>query len=151
MKNTLTMDRIKERQKLSWQGVFYSIQRIDLLIVSISGAGIYVCLETLKYMHENSIYNNALIKISGFFFLVGIAFNFISQVYGRKSNYYDFLWCEEKLDCNNTPDEDQKIKIKELDYKSDFYSKKTDSLTNISIGLMFLGLIFLMVYFFFIF
>ena len=46
MENNLEMERIKDRQKLSAQGMFYSIQRMDLLIVSISGAGIYVCLET---------------------------------------------------------------------------------------------------------
>ena len=152
MKNTLTMDRIKERQKLSWQGVFYGIQRIDLLIISISGAGIYVCLETMKFIKENNLEDSDAIKTSGMLLLVGIGLNFLSQIYGRKSNYYDFLWCEEKLDIgNNEPTEKQLNDLKDYDDKSDVYSKYTNRLTNASTFLMMLGLIFLMSYFFFIF
>lgn len=47
------MEQIKDRQKLSSQGLQYSIQRMDVLIVSISGGGIYVCLETLKFIQEH--------------------------------------------------------------------------------------------------
>jgi len=63
------MSKAKERQKLSWDGLIYSIRRIDLLVNSISGAGIYICLETLKYLKENQIDLNLLIKVSGGMFL----------------------------------------------------------------------------------
>lgn len=146
------MDRIKERQKLSWQGMFYSIQRIDLLIISISGAGIYICLETLKYMFENNLNCDLIIKFSGLAFLVCIGVNFISQIYGSKTNHYDYLWCEEKLDCEDQPPNDeQQTRIEYYDLKSEHYSKLTRRLTNWSIILMMSGLCLLLVYFFFIF
>lgn len=147
MKIELDMDRIKERQKLSWQGVFYGVQRIDLLIISISGAGIYVCLETLKYARDNSLDHSMLIKISGFILLLSIGFNFVSQIYGKKSNYYDYLWCEEKLNTNGSPTDAQKLKIDKYDNKSERFSTKTNYLTNISTVLMMSGLITIVVYF----
>ena len=122
MKTQSTMERIKERQKLSWEGMFYSIQRIDLLVISISGAGIYVCLETLKFNKENCMDIGSLIKISGCFFLIAIIVNFISQVFGRNSNYYDYLWCEEKINSENNPNEKQQKRIKKYDKLSEHYS-----------------------------
>ncbi len=148
MKTNLTMDRIKERQKLSWQGVFYGIQRIDLLIISISGAGIYICFETLKYLHESSMDISNSIKISGGFLLIAIMINFLSQIFGRKSNYYDYLWCEVKLDAKDEPTDEQKTLIKDYDNKPDCYSSITNWLTYISIGFMSIGLICLTYYFF---
>jgi hypothetical protein len=40
------MEDIKERKKLAYEGMIYGLQRLDLLIITISGAGIYACLET---------------------------------------------------------------------------------------------------------
>jgi len=151
MKTNLDMDRIKERQKLSWQGVFYSIQRIDLLIISISGAGIYVCLETMKYIRENSLSDSNLIKVSGLLLLISIILNFVSQLYGRKSNYYDYLWCDEKLDLDGEPTAEQTANIEKYDTKSDLYSAYTNRLTNLSMLFMLIGLATLLWYFFIIF
>jgi len=63
----------------------YSIQRIDLLIISISGAGVYTCTEILKYIDGNkvlSMYEGIIsnpFKVTGALFILTIILNFISQ------------------------------------------------------------------------
>ncbi|UAM98384.1 hypothetical protein K8354_00725 [Polaribacter litorisediminis] len=145
------MNEVKERQKLSWEGMFYSIQRIDLLIVSISGAGIYVCLETIKYLSDKSLDVNLLIRISGGLFLFGIIINFLSQVFGYKTNQQDFLMCQVKIDAGKKVSKKEQIQIDTYDNNSEKYSKWTDIFNYLSIGFMFLGLILIMTYFLFIF
>ena len=148
---TYDMERIKERQKLSSQGIFYSVQRIDLLIVSISGAGIYLCLETLKYLKVNNIELGILIKWSGGILLLAIIVNFISQFLGNKSNYYEYLYCESILESNNKPSDIQQAEISKYDCISDVYDKFTTIFNYASALLMLSGLILLISYFLFIF
>lgn len=145
MKNTI------ERQKQSWEGMFYSIQRIDLLIISISGAGIYVCLETLKFLTESQKEINLIIKISAVFFLFAIIVNFLSQIFGYKANENDYLMCQTEIESDSKPNESQKIEIENFDKNSDHYSKLTNWFNYASMLLMFVGLIMLMTYFVFIF
>lgn len=146
------MEKIKERKNQSWQGMFYSIQRIDLLIVSFCGAGIYVCLETIKYFASKHLPIGLLIKLSGGFFLLGIILNFISQHYGFKSNEQDYLMCEAEMDAL-----DKKIKkckrkeikkeISKFDLLSEKYSNNTKALNLSSMIAMFIALILLAVFF----
>jgi hypothetical protein len=150
-----------EGRKQSWDGMFYSIQRIDLLIISICGAGIYVCLETIKYLITNKdlCTNTCFIKISAGLFLIGIMVNFASQHFGYKANYQSYLMydCEvEKNDITSleTIDKKQKDKLEKLDCdredfdkKSDFFSKITIILNDVSMIFMFLGLIFTFLFF----
>ncbi|MDP3944970.1 MAG: hypothetical protein Q8Q51_03660 [Lutibacter sp.] len=147
MKNNLEMERIKDRQKLSAQGMFYSIQRMDLLIVSISGAGIYVCLETLKYINDNNLLSSNLIKWSGGILLFSIVVNFISQFLGHKSNYYDYLMCDTKLDAGEKVSQENQIIIDKYDYNSNCYDKATTIFNGASAFSMFVGLTLLMTYF----
>jgi len=148
---TYDMERIKERQKLSSQGIFYSVQRIDLLIVSISGAGIYLCLETLKYLKVNNIELGILIKWSGGILLLAIIVNFISQFLGNKSNYYEYLYCESILESDNEPSDIQQAEISKYDCISDVYDKFTTIFNYTSALLMLSGLVLLISYFLFIF
>lgn len=151
MDKILKMEDLKDRRKLSWEGIFYSIQRIDLLIVSISGAGIYVCLETMKYIRDNNLTDEIFIKVSGGLFLLAIGFNFVSQIYGRKSNYQDYLMCDTEIKAGKKISEKEQNEIDEHDRMSEKYSKLTNVLTDISTLLMFLGLVVTMLFFLFIF
>ncbi|MFH4965744.1 hypothetical protein V8G69_12155 [Gaetbulibacter sp. M235] len=143
------MSKAKDRQKLSWEGMFYSIQRIDLLIVSICGAGIYVCLETIKYLSDKSQDISLLVRISGGLFLFGIIINFISQLFGYKANKEDFLMCQAEIDAGDKINEKEKAEIKEFDRKAEKFSNLTDKFNYVSMGLMFVGLILIMYYFLF--
>jgi len=140
------MERIKERQKRSWQGMFYTVQRLDLLIISISGAGIYICLEALKFLKEQKLPEHNLIKVAGFVLLFAIIFNFVSQILGYWANYYDYLYCDEKLE--EIPNESD---LKKFETNSDCYNKWNKYFNLASAIIMFFGLAFLITYFMFIF
>ena len=143
------MSRVKDRQKLSWEGMFYSIQRIDLLIVSICGAGIYVCLETIKYLSDKSQDINLLVRISGGLFLFGIIINFLSQIFGYKANQQDFLMCQTEIESGDKISKSEQGEIDSYDKKAEMFSKLTDKFNYMSMGFMFVGLILIMWFFLF--
>lgn len=137
------MERIKERQKQSYQNMFYSLQRIDILIISISGAGIYVCLETVKYLYDKELYEGILlIKYSGGFFILSIIVNFLSQWFGFKTNEQDYLMCEAEINK-----QDQTI-IDGYNKSSDSFTKWTNRMNAASMACMFFGLILISIFFF---
>lgn len=139
----MNLEKIKNRQRLSWEGMFYSIQRIDLLIVSFSAGGIYLCLELLKFINEEKLNQDLLlVKISGCLFLLSIIVNFISQKFGYLSNRMDYLMCEVEIDCEGKKlSKKEKKELQDYDVKSEKYSTWTNVLNYVSIGLMFSGLI----------
>ena len=149
MRLIFAMRDLKEKQKLAWEGMFYSIQRIDLLIVSICGAGIYVCLELIKHLtiKEESIH--ILVKLSGACFLFGIIVNFLSQIFGYISNKHDFLMYDVEINAKDKPTKDDEKSISKHDKKSTWYSDLTEIFNYSSMGLMSIGLILIMCYFFF--
>lgn len=145
------MRNMIERQKLAHHSMFYSVQRIDLLIISISGAGIYICFETIKYLSSKNLPPNLWVKLAGGFFLFGIILNFVSQLTGYETNKFDYLMCliETEADGDLT---DQEVENQDkYDRLSDKFSKWTDRLNYSSMGMMFIGLILLAAYFILIF
>ena len=142
----MALDEIKEKQKLSWEGMFYSIQRLDLLIISICGAGIYICLETIKYLSEKELSIPYYLKFSGVFFTISIIINIASQWCGFKANEQDFLMYEVEIDSKHKPKRKKALK-KSYDQRADNFSATTNILNIISIILMFGGLVSVMSYF----
>ena len=143
------MSKAKDRQKLSWEGMFYSIQRIDLLIVSICGAGIYICLETIKYLSDKSEDISLLVRISGGLFLFGIIVNFLSQILGYKANKEDFLMCQAEIETGDKISKSEQAEIDRYDKKAEMFSKLTEKSNFLSMGFMFIALILLMWFFLF--
>ena len=86
-----TKEDLFERKKMCHSGWFYAIQRIDLLIITISGAGVYVILEMLKFSRENPLPHLLALKVSGCFFIAAIIINFYSQITGMNANEQDML------------------------------------------------------------
>ena len=140
-----------ERQKLAHQNMFYSIQRIDLLIISISGAGIFVCFETIKYLSSKDLPPELWVRIAGVFFLFGIIVNFLSQLTGYETNKFDYLMCLVETENDGELSEEDKAERDRCDAKSEKLSKVTKILNYTSMVLMFAGLTTLMIYFLFIF
>lgn len=139
----------KERQKLSWEGMFYSSQRMDLLIVSLSSAGIYVCLETIKHLSINETSISLWLKFSGVFFLFSIIINFFSQIFGYKANEKDFLMCQVEIETDEKMSKKEKAELEKFDLSSTKFSKLTHLFNYISIALMFFGLMSMMYFFLF--
>lgn len=148
------MEKIIERKKQAWDNMFYSTQRLDLLIVSLSGAGIYVCLETIKYFATKTKPEpcGALIKISGFIFILAIILNFLSQHYGFKGNEQDYLMCDAEMDLNTMDLDEQKKEtlsgeIEKHDKLAETYSKYTKYMNYFSMLTLFVGLILIVLFF----
>src|SRR3954468_6984569 len=64
----------------------YSIQRFDILAISVSGAGIYTAFELMKYIASSKLLTKGEIttlclpfKVTALFFTLSIIFNFFSQ------------------------------------------------------------------------
>lgn len=146
------MEKIKERKKQAWDNMIYSVQRFDLLIISTCAAGVYASLEIIKFNFVQHITSYLfLIKISGFFFLLGVVLNFLSQHYGLKANKYDYLMCETKIELaeNNNNEilaktlEDE---VEKYDNLSEEYSNLTDLFNRLSMYSLFAGCIFITSY-----
>jgi hypothetical protein len=141
------VDTNRDRKQMAWQGWLYAVQRIDLLIISISGAGVYVCLETLKYHKQTPLDFILSIKIAGLCFVIAIVVNLISQFTGKSANMYDMRMSQAKIDDTTSPSEQTKNDIVKLDRKSEAFSTWTDWLNLSSLAVMFVGLITLITFF----
>ncbi len=139
-----TVEEAKERSNLAHQNLHYSTQRIDLLVVSICGAGIYVCLETLKFLAEQKMeVSNWSLKTAGILLILAIICNFISQFTGRKANHYDYLMCLCIIKENNKS-------ASKNDRLSSKWDMATDWFNHSSMIAMFIGLIMILLFFVFI-
>lgn len=132
----------QEHRKNSFIQWAYSVQRIDLLIVAISGAGIYICLESLRYSLEHNTPNTWALKICGGIFIISLIVNFISQFTGEKTHRYEMMWADEKLINDDVAAKDKEV-------RANCYSKATGILNIVSMGAMFIGLLSLLMYFIF--
>lgn len=141
-----------ERQKRVWDSLIYSHQRIDILIIALSSAGIYICLETVKYLYDKNIcYINPLIKISAFFLLIAIISNLFSQWCATKIHYKDYDICEYCISLDEEDIENCKEKINKLEVEIATYEKYATRATKISFISLLLGLLCLLIFFSFIF
>jgi hypothetical protein len=140
-------DHYKARKQVCQSNLMYSIQRMDLLIISISGAGVYVILEVLKFGYDKNLNNPSVLKIAGVLFIISIIFNLSSQLTGRRANHHDVLFCDAHIDANEIPTDEQSEKISHHDSKSDTYTKWTHRLDKSSVIIMSTGLIFVIAYF----
>jgi len=141
------MEKVKVRKDLAYDNMQYSIKKLDILLISISGAGIYVCLESIKFLHTEEIIIPIFLKLAGVVFTLTIIFNVLSQWFGYKANRFDYLMAKSQIEDDEKPSLKLKGLIKKYDDLSDDYTKYTDVLNIISISLMLIGLLLLTVYF----
>jgi hypothetical protein len=59
----------EKRHSMSVQGWQYAMNRLDLLLISVCGGGLYVSLETLKHSFDRNWNSLWLIKLAGILFL----------------------------------------------------------------------------------
>lgn len=125
----------------------YSIRRMDLLIISICGAGIYIIFETLREFKTGKVIidNSTILLICGLCFLIAIISNFISQKTGFYSNNNEekFISLELKKIQGKKIDSCEK---EEYDRKVIRFNKVTNVLNVTSIFLMLIGLVLLAIF-----
>ncbi len=155
MNTFIVMKKKKELEYNKWvdhlnntkERTNYSIRRMDLLIISISGAGIYIIFETLREFKTDGLYfeNKTILLLSGIAFLLGITTNFISQITGYHANNNEECYIQEELrriEGKNYKEED----INKYNCNVNNFNKATDILNTSSILLMFIGLLLLTVF-----
>jgi hypothetical protein len=122
------LEDLRKHSETALNYSFYSMQRIDLLIISVSGAGIYLCLEILKYIHDNKLSGHSCyFKFIGLLFMLSIILNFISQWGSYYANIYDSKSTKQVIyDAENDTDS------KEIIAKYDLYAESYNSFTKIT-------------------
>jgi hypothetical protein len=135
----------------------YSVQRIDLLIISISGAGVYTCTEILKYIDGSKLlssYEKIIgnpFEIAGTLFILTIVLNFISQWSAYKGSNLaleatkkDIYYRKEE-----TEEEEENIKIiAKLEKIGKRLNEITKIMNNASVILLITSLVILLCSFF---
>jgi len=141
-------DKLNHRRQLTLDNMDYSLKRLDLLIISVSGAGIYACLETSKFLIEQKKDFLVAIAFPAILFLIAIIANLISQFTGYLSNKFDYYMCDKQIDCNGKKiDETSQEEINNLDGKSQLFDDITSHLNIASLALLIAGLFFLIVFY----
>ena len=125
----------------------YSIRRMDLLVNTISGAGIYIIFETLREFKTGKIEveNSTILIWSGLILLLSIISNFISQVTGYHGNNNEEKYINEELKKIEGKKYNEELQ-KTYDCKVNAFNFWTDLLNVISIGFMLIGVVLLAVF-----
>lgn len=89
--------RIENFYAICSRNAFYSMQRIDLIIIALSTGGVVVLLNFYRFNLENDIENNPLLLWSMGFFIITIACNLISQWFAYKTHTIESEWAEEEM------------------------------------------------------
>lgn len=125
---------------------WYAIGRMDLLIISISGGGLYIVFEILKFLKTSNLtVDTELLKISGIAFTTAIVINFLSQLSGYYANKYEARWARMKIsETRNQPfDKNEMLKV---DLVVDFFNKVVSIANGISILALVAGVIILTIF-----
>ncbi len=139
----------KEKQKSALDNLRYSYQRMDLLIITISSGGLYLCFELIKYLVVNKVQIDWSIKISVAFFVFSIILNFISQLTGIKTNKNDYLMEDLNIKNSFKLNENQIREQEKYDRNAEYASKLTEKLNIFSIVSFLLGIVFISIFFLF--
>lgn len=95
---------LKEYVSQAEERVKYSLERFDILIISLSSGGLILALNLFKNF-QNSCIDKSFLKLSWLFFSLALIINLSSQVTGYLANKYDI---------KGTKNEMYKLEEKEL-------------------------------------
>jgi hypothetical protein len=145
--NSLRLERLLKRHEQTLSNKFYAVQRFDLLTISVSGAGIYIIFEVLKFLKTQQLNTNliALLKLSGIIFTISIIVNFLSQFSSWSANHNEELCVDREIKRENGEDVDKR-EIDRLDRKVIRFNGITRALNLISSSFMIGGVILLVIY-----
>jgi len=117
------------------------------LIISISGAGLYIIFETLKFIKEHEISSSyLLLQTAGSFLTLAIIVNFLSQFFGYNANNNETLYANRKIKqlMEENIDEEE---LRKYDCDSTMYTKLVRATNAASTICMFIGIILISVFF----
>ena len=130
----------------------YSVQRLDILTITICGAGIYTSFELMKYINDSKLLTleqtkhlNIHFKITGLLFTLAIIVNLISQWTAYKSTSFSIESTKMAVHSAKKFKIDRK-KMMQYQRKSTCYNLVTGKANITSILLMILALIMTMLF-----
>lgn len=158
--NKLAIMDEKEKKKLAYEDwanhmrdskerAFYSEKRADLLIITVSGGGIYLAFNHVANLEEiSNIKNGGLLFISAVCLITSILLNIIGQTLSKKGNTLEEKYAKLQLEILKGEDIDEE-KENELDKKALALNSRIKIVNKISIISMFLGVIILTIFYYF--
>lgn len=129
----------------------YSLERFDLLIISLSSGGLLLVTNLYTNFPEA---NKIIINFAWLFFSVALIVNLLSQITGYYSNKYDLKYCKNEIKITvNKKTETEILKNEQLLLVQDklekihiTYTQVTKWLNIISFGSLSLGIIMLIIF-----
>ena len=107
-KDKIHLSDLKSYLLKAEERVKYSLERFDILIISLSSGGLVLALNLFKNFQNNCIDKN-LLSLSWLFFSLALIINLLSQVTGYLANKYDIkgtrneIYEIEKKSTNGNP------------------------------------------------
>lgn len=154
-KQDVKLQRWIKHEERSLSNKWYATSRIDLLIISISGGGLYIAFETLKFIKEQKFqidYN--FLQWAGGFFAFAIAINFVSQIFGFYANKNEAEYANKQIkkQMNDYKNDDElsvlNLEISDLDGNCNTNNKRVRICNIASIGAMVVGILLLAIFHF---
>lgn len=87
---------LKEYLSKAENRVKYSLERFDILIISLSSGGLILALNLYKNFQELCV-DKAFVKLSWLFFSIALIINLSSQVTGYLANKYDIKGTQNEI------------------------------------------------------
>ena len=82
----LYLEDLKEHGVKLEKNCFYTMQRMDILIIVLSTSGILLLINLTETLYKYQIFNVAVLKLCISFFIVSIVLNLLSQSFAYTSN-----------------------------------------------------------------
>lgn len=139
------IDQLQKYAETTQKAIDYSIERFDILIISLSSSGLVLSIGFVKdVIGDFSKVDPLLLKITWLLFALSLIMNLLSQVSGYYAN---------KLDLKITKDiirtkkgKDSKINKEKLDLRMKIFNSTTMSLNGGSLFCLITGIITLIVF-----
>lgn len=120
------------------QNKFYAMQRVDLIIVSISTGSIVGLLTKIELISNNTCWVIGLIYFTAIIsFVASIVFNIFSQLSSHEAHNIERRWAKNEMDKTNELQSNESSN--EILLSSEKQSKKTEEFNDYSLYSLYLG------------
>lgn len=131
----------------------YSIQRFDILAITICGAGIYTDFELMKFIASSTILNreqissfNLPFKVSALFFTLSIISNFISQWTAYRCLYWTIEYTKLTVLIMRGLVSESYSKAELMKKRADFYNRWSNPLNIATISFLGIGVLLIILF-----
>lgn len=151
IKDQKYIEELKEYVVSAESRIKYSLERFDILIISLSSGGLVLVMNLYTNFPCS---NKASINIAWFFFSIALMINLLSQITGYLANKYDLKFTKNEIKIMENKkfkykkEQIEKIEIKQekIDLIHQRYNKATKWLNIFSFSSLTIGIIMLIIF-----